>query len=283
MSPPPPNNQPTSTTPPDNQPGAPGARRRIRAEILIVLGLSLGASAVYATLALADRLTAAVPLAQQTASLNTSDSPKPWLDLLYQLAGIAFALVPVALALYLLAGAAPSQGKPALGRAGVLAPGAAKLGLTLTQPLRDLGWAAVLAGGIGLPGIGLYLAGRGLGITAHISTASLGAYWWTVPVLVLAAAKNGLLEEVIAVGYLGRRLADLGWAPPVWIAASAALRGSYHLYQGIGPFLGNAVMGAVFAWFYHRRGRVMPLVAAHTLIDVVAFVGPSLVNPAWLT
>jgi membrane protease YdiL (CAAX protease family) len=252
-------------------------RRQIRAEVLIVLGLSLGASAVYSVLALADRLTAAVPLAEQTASLNTSDSPKPWLDLLYQLAGIGFAMVPVALALYLLGRIRPP------GAAGRPETGAVQMGLTWTRPWQDLGWAGALTVGMGLPGIGLYLVGRELGITAHIDTADLGAYWWTVPVLLLAALKNGLVEEAIVVGYLGERLAALGWAPAAWIAASAVLRGSYHLYQGFGQFFGNVAMGVVFAWFYHRRRRVMPLVAAHTLIDVVAFVGPTLANPAWLT
>jgi membrane protease YdiL (CAAX protease family) len=167
--------------------------------------------------------------------------------------------------------------------AGPRTSGARRIGLTFAQPLRDLGWGAALAVGIGLPGIGLYLAGRALGITAHVSTQSLGGYWWTVPLLVLAALKNGLLEEVIVVGYLGERLTQTGWRPGAWIAASALLRGSYHLYQGIGPFVGNVAMGALFAWFYHWRRRTMPLVAAHTLIDVVAFLGPWLLDPAWLT
>ena len=47
------------------------------------------------------------------------------------------------------------------------------------------------------------------------------------------------------------------------ILAAAALRGSYHLYQGFGPFIGNFVMGVVFGWCYTRWGRVMPLVIAH--------------------
>jgi len=54
---------------------------------------------------------------------------------------------------------------------------------------------------------------------------------------------------------------------------SAVLRGSYHLYQGFGGFLGNAAMGLVFGVLYRRWGRVSPLVIAHTLIDTVAFVG----------
>ena len=32
------------------------------------------------------------------------------------------------------------------------------------------------------------------------------------------------------------------------------IRGSYHLYQGFGGFLGNLVMGVVFGWFYTRTG-----------------------------
>ncbi|GAA4957356.1 hypothetical protein GCM10023238_25050 [Streptomyces heliomycini] len=43
------------------------------------------------------------------------------------------------------------------------------------------------------------------------------------------------------------------------------LRGSYHLYQGIGGFIGNMVMGVVFVYLYRRWGRVGPLVVAHTL------------------
>jgi membrane protease YdiL (CAAX protease family) len=260
------------------------SRRRLRVELWIVLGLSLGASAVYAVLALLNRLTESTPLAEQTASLNTADSPKPWLDVLYQCAGLVFALVPVAAALYVLTNVSPPArfGAPAAGW-GATRGGAHGIGLTLARPLRDLGWGAALAAGIGLPGIGLYLAGRALGVTAHISTQSLGGFWWTVPLLILAAAKNGLVEEVIAVGYLGERLEQLGWRPVWWIGASAVLRGSYHLYQGVGPFVGNVAMGLVFAWFYHRTRRVAPLVAAHTLMDVVAFLGPWLVDPAWLT
>ncbi|MGH8828250.1 MAG: CPBP family intramembrane glutamic endopeptidase, partial [Jiangellaceae bacterium] len=58
----------------------------------------------------------------------------------------------------------------------------------------------------------------------------------------------------------------------------AALRGSYHLYQGVGMALGNVVMGVLFAWWFRRTGRVLPLVVAHTLLDVVSFVGYALLK-----
>jgi membrane protease YdiL (CAAX protease family) len=51
------------------------------------------------------------------------------------------------------------------------------------------------------------------------------------------------------------------------------LRGSYHLYQGFGAFIGNAVMGIVFGILYKRWGRCAPMIVAHTLIDAVTFVG----------
>ena len=69
------------------------------------------------------------------------------------------------------------------------------------------------------------------------------------------------------------RTSELGWSWERYVIVAALLRGSYHLYQGYGPFVGNAVMGVVFALFYRRTGRVLPLVVAHTLLDVVAFVG----------
>jgi membrane protease YdiL (CAAX protease family) len=66
------------------------------------------------------------------------------------------------------------------------------------------------------------------------------------------------------------------------VACSAVLRGSYHLYQGFGAFIGNAVMGVVFALFFLRYKRVMPLIIAHALLDIVAFVGYTLVPASWL-
>ncbi|HPV81096.1 MAG TPA: CPBP family intramembrane metalloprotease domain-containing protein, partial [Dermatophilaceae bacterium] len=74
----------------------PGARSGLLTEVLIVLGLSLGASAIWSVLRIVERLTRAVPLGQQTSSLNTSVTPdRPWLDLAYQLTGIGLALMPV--------------------------------------------------------------------------------------------------------------------------------------------------------------------------------------------
>ncbi|GIF71015.1 CPBP family intramembrane glutamic endopeptidase [Asanoa siamensis] len=239
--------------------------RRLRPEILIVLGLSLGQSAVYSLVTIVARLTASQPLSQQTATLNPSQSVRPYLDLTYQLLGILFALVPVALALYLLR--SPRS----------------LLGLDVRRPWFDLGWGVALGAAIGLPGLGLVWAASALGINANLVPAALPPVWWAVPVLILSALQNAILEEIIVVGYLVTRLRELGWRLPWVIAASAVLRGSYHLYQGFGGFIGNAVMGVVFALFFIRTKRVLPLVVAHTLLDVVAFVGYALLPREWFS
>lgn len=244
-------------------------RTRLWWEVAIVLGLSLGASAVYSIVSLIAKLTAEVPLGQQSTALNTSKSAREWLDFTYQFLGIFFALFSVALVLYLLW----RPGESAFRR----------IGFDLTRPGRDLGAGLALAAVIGVPGIGLYLAGRALGITVAISASPLDAFWWTIPILLLSAANAALSEEIIVVGYLFTRLRQLGWNRWAIILSSATLRGSYHLYQGIGPFFGNVAMGVLFGWCYEKWGRTMPLVIAHWVLDVVSFVGYPLAALWWPT
>ena len=244
--------------------------RRLRTEVLIVLGLSLGQSAVYSVVQLLDKMTRA-PLAQGTSTLNQSQSPREYFDLTYQLLDIAFALVPVVLVFYFLAVDRRSGESPS---------GFARLGFNFARPGRDALQGLGLAALIGIPSLGLYAVGRALGITTAIIPSGLDAYWWTVPVLVLSAIRHAIVEEVIVVGYLLDRFAKFGWSTPLAIVLSSLLRGSYHLYQGFGPFIGNMVMGLVFGWIYTRTKRVMPLVVAHSLLDIVAFVGFSVFGKA---
>lgn len=231
----------------------------IRLEIAIVLGLSLGASAVYALVAIANRLTREQALREQTATLNPSLSERPVFDFIYQFLAIFFDLVPVVLVAFLLWSAA----RPHLGR----------LGIDFTSPGRDLVAGVALALLIGAPGIALYFGGRAAGITVNVVPAALDAAWWTVPILLLSALRAGVTEEIIVVGYLFARLRELGWGRWQIILSTALLRGTYHVYQGFGAFIGNIAMGILFGWLFDRFGRLLPLVIAHVLLDAVIFIG----------
>lgn len=248
-------------------PTNPPTRARIVWEICLVLALSVGQSALYSALRLVRRYLASVPLGQQQTQLNPAQSDDAFWDVLYRLLDVFFSLALVGLVLFLLwdAGRSPFR----------------RIGLDLTRFGRDLGMGVVIAAGIGIPGLALYAIGRATGLTVAVVAAPLDAAWYTVPLLVLSALRAALVEEVIMVGYLMTRLRQLGWGSWTIILSSAALRGAYHAYQGVGPIVGNFVMGVVMGWCYKRWGRVMPLVIAHTLLDVVAFVGYPLAAALW--
>lgn len=224
-----------------------------------MLALGLGQSAVYAIVQLAYRLTSSTPLADQTATLNPSRSDREVFDLIYQVLSIGFAIVPTLLVCFLLW----QSSRPHL----------EQLGLDGTRYGRDTGRGALLVLAIGIPGTGLYLLGRALGWFVAVDPGGLGAHWWTVPILLLSAARAALQEEFVVLGYLFARLRQLGWG--VWpiIVATSLLRASYHLYQGPGAFVGNFAMGMLFGWLFARGGRLMPFLVAHFLIDATAFVG----------
>lgn len=237
-------------------------KRRIDLEITIVMALSLGKAAVYSILAFASELTASAGLSGSSTTINQSEDPRPWLDFSYQLVGNLFQLVPVALAFYLL-------GSNVLERLGLVREGLAR------QLLHGL----ILAAAIGIPGLGLYLGARALGLSANVIPTDVIPYWWTIPMLLLSALVAGLVEEGLMIGYLFTKLRERGTADHKIILISALIRGTYHLYQGFGGFVGNVAMGLVFGELFRRKGRLIPLVTAHFLLDAAVFVGYSWAAP----
>jgi membrane protease YdiL (CAAX protease family) len=241
----------------------------LRWEIVAVFAVSLGASGVYAFVSLIGSLTAQHSLGSQSVTLNGSQAPgRPVLDLFLQLVSLASAAAPVLLAFYLLA---RSDDRPAIG-------------VDRSQPLRDFLRGAGLAALIGGGGLGLYFIAYKSGIALNVVAENEPDIWWRYPVLLLSALQNGLLEEVLVTGYLLTRLRKLGVRPSYAIAISATIRGSYHLYQGFGGFIGNAIMGVIFGVFFLRWRRATPMIIAHTLIDAVAFIGYALLvgHVSWL-
>jgi membrane protease YdiL (CAAX protease family) len=235
-------------------------RRTIRIEIAVVLAVTFGLSAYTALL----RLTEAVilGLSGQRVALNPRRSPIDLIDLGLNLASVFSLLAWGTLGLYL------------LWRSGF---GPASIGLGRFRLRPDLLGGLGLAALIGLPGLGLYVIGRMLGIGVEVEAAELNDTWWRVPVLLAVAFANAWAEEIIVVAFLMTRLRQLGMTPGAVLVASSVLRGLYHLYQGFGAGLGNIVMGLVFGYVWQRTGRLWPLVVAHGVIDAVAFVGYALV------
>jgi len=239
-------------------------------EVWLVFALSLGASGLRALLDLISDLNSGVPLSQQATALNVSHAPgHPWIDLYFQLFGLAVGVVPVLLALHFLVRSGEDRHT---------------IGLDTRQPWYDALRGSTLAAVVGGAGLGFYLLAHASGANLTVVGDNLPHVWWRFPVLVLSAAQNGILEEVLVAGYLLHRLRQIGWSDNRALGLSALIRGSYHLYQGFGGFAGNFVMGLIFGRLYQRWGRTTPLFIAHTLMDTVAFVGYALLvgHVSWL-
>ena len=224
-------------------------RGRLGQEVIIVLSLSLLASAVGAVISL---LTAPV----SGVTVFSSDQSAQFA---FQVADFVFGLAPVALVFYLVR--VNQERREAFGLASPRGWGP------------DVALGGLLGAVVAVAGIGVYLGSVALHVNRFVVPVPPLGHWWTVPMLVLNSVQAGLLEEVIVVGYLITRLEQVGWTAGAAVGASALLRGSYHLYQGWGGFAGNLLLGLLFGLVFVRVRRTWPLVIAHALLDVLAGVG----------
>jgi membrane protease YdiL (CAAX protease family) len=220
----------------------------IRGEILVVLSLSVLASAAYAIVSLFQ-----APL--RGATVAAADQSPLFAN---QVIGFVFGLAPVALVIHLLR--RDGEGVPSIG-------------LAWDDGVRDLARGAFLFVVVSAVGLGIYLAAVALGLNRFVVPAPPQGHWWTWPAVVMSAAGAALLEEVVVLAYLVTRLRQLRWSPLAAVAASALLRATYHLYQGWGGFLGNLLMGALFGVLFVRWRRAWPFVICHFLLDAGAAAG----------
>ena len=232
-------------------------------ELLAVLGVTYGISGVGALLSF---IRAQVTINHGFGFTHVATGPikhatksqYQWLDILDQVYGIVSGLLLAFLAIVLLM---RSPGGPGFG-----------IGLDRLRSRelwQGLGFAAL----IGVPGLGFVYVARKLGLNAEIVVTDFPDVWYRIPTLILEAFQQGVAEEVIVAGYVLTRLRQLGWTNTRALLAASVLRGSYHLYQGYGGFIGNAVMGLIFGWWFQRTRRVWPLIIAHFVIDAVSFIG----------
>ncbi|WP_375481419.1 CPBP family intramembrane glutamic endopeptidase [uncultured Jatrophihabitans sp.] len=250
-----------STDPPVAERAAPP---RFGLELVAVLGVSYGLSGLTAFL---DFLRSQIVIQKGVGFSKVATAPiksgsntvhYQYLDILDQLASILAGLAPAFLAVVLL----------------LRTPGGRGLGIGLNRfGVREVGVGLGFAGLIGIPGLGLVYVARELGLNAQIVVTSFPDVWYRVPTLLLEAFQQGIGEEVVVCAFVLTRLAQLGWSNSRALALESVVRGSYHLYQGFGGFVGNAIMGVIFGWWFQRTKRVWPLVIAHGVIDAMSFIG----------
>ncbi|HEY2206602.1 MAG TPA: CPBP family intramembrane glutamic endopeptidase [Pseudonocardia sp.] len=255
---------------PAGDPAVEGRERRLLVtELWVVFGITLGMSGLRSALSLVQSLLRPGPLSRQHVALNAPAAVNQFVDLALQLTSVLQLVGWGALGAYLLV------------RSGLTLRA---VGLDRDRPGRDGLLAVGLAALIGIPGLALYLVAHALGLALTVQPSTLSDTWWRLPVLILSAAGNAWAEEVLLTGYLLTQLRRLGASENAGLLCSAAIRGCYHLYQGFGGGVGNLVMGLVFGRVWQRTGRLWALVAAHTLLDVVAFVGYALLSghASWL-
>ncbi|MCE7004952.1 CPBP family intramembrane metalloprotease [Kibdelosporangium philippinense] len=246
----------------------PAERRAIVIELIIVFSVTLGMSGLRSLVSLIDSLLRPEPLANQSVALNVPQATLDLLDLLKQLLSAGQLFAWGVLGLFLLWRTGSRLADVGLDRRFIGG-----------DTLRGIGLAAL----IGIPGLGLYLVAYAIGASLEVVPTTLTDTWWRPISLTISAAGNAWAEEVLVIGYLITRLRQLGFGENKSLIVSSVLRGSYHLYQGFGGFVGNVVMGLVFGRIWQKTNRLWPMVIAHTLLDVVAFVGYSLLRGvSWL-
>lgn len=220
--------------------------------------MTFGLSGLSSVLSLIESAMAQGALSDQTVAINVSQSSLGPIDFLRQLLGVIRLAAWGALGVYL------------LWRSGI-GPRAIGFARPRLRPhvLHGVGLAAL----IGIPGLLFYLAAVALDLNVTVLPSTLNDVWWRPVTLTLSAIANSVAEEVLVVAWLISRLRALGWGENRSLLTSALLRGSYHLYQGFGAGVGNMVMGLIFGKYFQKTGRLWPLVIAHALIDIVAFIG----------
>lgn len=134
----------------------------------------------------------------------------------------------------------------------------------------------------------LLISYLGHGIYMYLARAPLPtADWWVrlilefksmrPPVFALVAGSYALLigiaEELVFRSYLITRLRHLGYSQWVCVLFSGMSFGLLHaLDQGIHAAISIALFtGIPMGIYFYRRGKIIPLIALHAFIDLVAF------------
>ena len=87
---------------------------------------------------------------------------------------------------------------------------------------------------------------------------------------ILYVLLNPFYEELLVRAFLITEMTELYQKANLAVFVSVALQTSYHLYQGIPGALSHIPAFWLFAAYYVRTRRILPVILAHLLLDVQA-------------
>jgi membrane protease YdiL (CAAX protease family) len=85
----------------------------------------------------------------------------------------------------------------------------------------------------------------------------------------LLAVINPIYEEVTVRAFTMTEVEALTGSGALAIAASVGLQTAYHLYQGVPSALAVGACFLLFACFFARFGRIVPVILAHMSLDLI--------------
>jgi hypothetical protein len=226
-------------------------RRLFGWETWLVLALFPLPATLAALAALASHIASGFAAPSSVVILN-----EPLLSAAFNMALMASELSAAAMVLYLLIRS--GEGITAIGLGGHRL----RLDLALVLPVWLL--AQVIPQSVGEGVV------RSLSLpTFHISSFGSPDY---LLVALVGALVAGVLEEIVVLGYLVRRLEQRGWSVQWIITVAVAVRVSYHLYYGPGviPIIFWATASVLL---YLRIRRLLPFIICHVAWDVRVGIG----------
>jgi membrane protease YdiL (CAAX protease family) len=224
-------------------------RRRLKWEIVIVL-------AIFPLPYVVNALAVLIQSAAHEGTPGRFPLPIPshlGLSFLIDLALSLEPLAAAALVIYLLSISGEGGGRA--------------IGLDRADPKRDLALVLpVFLLCFLIPEAGVSALLRGVGVSSIAPASQSLPDYYAIAAIVMAVTA-GVVEEIVVLGFLVRRLEQGGHSPAVVVTVAVVVRISYHLYYGWGvlPILAWALASVLV---YRRYRRLGPFIVVHLLWDI---------------
>ena len=148
--------------------------------------------------------------------------------------------------------------------------------LGLRWSLRDIGVSVVVTVLAAMSYImgALLLQGIHYGFYRRLTTGAHARQFFANPSLAVLpfALLNPFFEELIVRAYLMTEVTELTGSTFLAVMSSTLVQASYHLYYGWMGALSIAFMFLVFAIYYARSRRALPIIVAHAVIDLYGLI-----------